>query len=63
MGGVAAVSVITDVLIVTSGEDEAIATVNRWLEENDPRKPQFGRLDAEKAGCGTKASGLTLLHG
>ena len=54
-------SVITDVLIVTSGEDEAIATVNRWLEENDPRKPQFGRLDAEKAGCGgTKASSMIL---
>ena len=54
-------SVITDVLIVTSGEDEAIAAVNRWLEENDPRKPQFGRLDAERAGCGgTKASGMIL---
>jgi hypothetical protein len=54
-------SVITDVLIITGGEDEAIATVNRWLEENDPRKPQFGRLDAEKAGCGgTKASGMIL---
>ncbi len=54
-------SVITDVLIVTGGEDEAVARVNRWLEDNDPRRPQFGRLDAEKAGCGgTKASGMVL---
>lgn len=55
-------SVITDVLIVTGGgEDEAITRVNRWLEDNDPRKPQFGRLDAGKAGAGgTKASGMVL---
>lgn len=55
-------SVITDALIVTMhGEDEAIAHVNRWLAENDPRKPQLSKLDAEDAGAGgTKVSSMVL---
>ena len=55
-------SVITDALIVTMhGDDEAIAHVNLWLEQNDSRKPRFARLDAEKAGAGgTKVSSMVL---
>lgn len=55
-------SVITDVVIVTMhGEDEAIAHVNRWLAENDPRQPELNRLDAETAGAGgTKVSSAVL---
>ena len=55
-------SVITDVVIVTMhGEDEAVAHVNRWLKDNDPREPQLNRLDAEKSGAGgTKVSSTVL---
>lgn len=55
-------SVITDVVIVTMhGEDEAIARVNDWLAQNDPRKPRLNRLAAEEAGAGgTKVSSAVL---
>jgi hypothetical protein len=56
-------SVITDVLIVTmGGEDEAVASINRRLEEDDSRKQQLNRLDAEEAGAGGGKVASTVIY-
>jgi hypothetical protein len=56
----AVVSYITDVVVISSkGEDEAIAFINKRLEEHDSRKQQIRPLDID-AGGGCKVPGIAI---
>lgn len=45
-------SFLTDVAVITLGEDEAVTSVNQWLAENIGCRQQLAKTDLETAGAG-----------
>lgn len=51
---------LTDVVIVCNdSENEALAWLNQWLEENDPRKQQLKEISLREGG-GSKVTSATV---